>query len=176
MFIEGLDKTDNMILTVLEKNARASYSEIGERVGISRVSVKKRIEALEMKGVIRGYKVLVNADKATEGRHFFLDIITETETFERTAQILNDYAIIRKIYAVTGESRLHAEGFALSNTRYEMFLRSMKRQLTGIKAFTVQDALYTIKDTDGGIFYESSKSDSNRQDKEGTLQINKSST
>lgn len=170
MFVEGLDKTDNMILTELEKNARASYSEIGEKVGISRVSVKKRIEALEIKGVIRGYKVLVEAEKATEGRRFFLDIITEPETFERTAQILNDYAIIRKIYAVTGESRIHAEGFALSNTRYEMFLKSMKRQLVGIKAFTLQDVIYTIKDTNGGIFYENSKSDSRGQDKEGTLQ------
>lgn len=36
MFIDGLDEYDNKILAVLEKNARQSYSEIGEQVGLSR--------------------------------------------------------------------------------------------------------------------------------------------
>lgn len=169
MYIEGLDQIDNKILTELEKNARASYSEIGERVELTRVSVKKRMEAMENKGVIRGYKVIVDDTKASEGRLFFIDIETEPETFEDTAEILASYGIIRKIYAVTGECRLRVEGYALSNMRYEMFMKSMKRQLEGIRLFSVQDVLYTIKDPDGGIHYERNKKQSDSKGREGNL-------
>lgn len=38
---EGLDKLDIAILNILKDNARMSYSEIGEKVGVTRVAVKK---------------------------------------------------------------------------------------------------------------------------------------
>ena len=46
MHIEGLDELDNKILETIKDNARLSYSEIGERVGVSRVCVKNRMAAL----------------------------------------------------------------------------------------------------------------------------------
>ena len=50
MQIDGLDELDNNILSVIKKNARLSYSEIGERVGVSRVCVKNRMAVMEQKG------------------------------------------------------------------------------------------------------------------------------
>ena len=41
MYIEGLDELDNKIIEVVKENARLTYSEIGEKVGVSRISVKK---------------------------------------------------------------------------------------------------------------------------------------
>ena len=63
MFLNGLDELDQKIVDLLIKNARMSYSEIGEQVGISRVAVKSRISALEEKGVIEGYTTIVNPQK-----------------------------------------------------------------------------------------------------------------
>lgn len=54
---------------------------------------------------------------------------------------------------MTGECRFKAEGFASSNMKYEMFMRSVKRHLEGVKSITIQDAQYTIKDIDGGVDY-----------------------
>ena len=39
MFLEGLDALDQKIVQLLIENARLSYSDIGEKVGISRVAV-----------------------------------------------------------------------------------------------------------------------------------------
>ena len=50
MHIEGLDQLDNKILEIIKNNARLTYKEIGEQVGISRVSVKTRMDALQEKG------------------------------------------------------------------------------------------------------------------------------
>lgn len=153
MHIDGLDEFDNKILSVLEKNARLSYSEIGEQVGLSRVSVKNRMDILEEKGIIQGYVAVINPTGLPEGRRFFMDIITEPDKFEEVVDNVAKYDIIRKVYAVTGECRFKAEGFASSNMKYEMFMRSVKRHLEGVKSITIQDAQYTIKDIDGGVDY-----------------------
>ena len=52
MQIEGLDEIDNRILSVIRDNARLSYKDIGEQVGISRVSVKTRMDTMQEKGIM----------------------------------------------------------------------------------------------------------------------------
>ena len=47
MFLDGLDDLDQKIIRCLIQNARMPYSEIGQQVGISRVAVKMRVQALE---------------------------------------------------------------------------------------------------------------------------------
>lgn len=47
MYLNGLDSLDREIVRLLIENARISYSDIGEKIGISRVAVKARIQALE---------------------------------------------------------------------------------------------------------------------------------
>ena len=56
-----IDETDRRILAELQKNARASYTEIGELVGLTRPAVRERIRRLEDDGVIMGYAALVDA-------------------------------------------------------------------------------------------------------------------
>ena len=55
MFLDGLNELDQKILSLLIENARLSYSEIGERVGLSRVAVKARIQGMEESGIIEEY-------------------------------------------------------------------------------------------------------------------------
>ena len=52
MYLDGLDELDQKIIRLLIKNARISYSDIGEETGISRVAVKARIQALEKRGAV----------------------------------------------------------------------------------------------------------------------------
>ena len=59
MFLDGLDELDQKIVQLLIKNARISYSELGEQVGISRVAVKMRVQALEKRGIIEEYTTIV---------------------------------------------------------------------------------------------------------------------
>ena len=51
MFLEGLDALDQQIVHLLIKNARMSYSDIGQQVGLSRVAVKMRVQALEKRAL-----------------------------------------------------------------------------------------------------------------------------
>ena len=64
MQIAGLDDIDNRIIDLLLKNGRASYSEIGAAVGLSRTAAKNRIRALEASGIIRGYQAILDPQAA----------------------------------------------------------------------------------------------------------------
>ncbi len=50
-----VDATDRRILRLLAHNARASYRDLGEAVGLSANAVTQRMRRMEQAGVIRGY-------------------------------------------------------------------------------------------------------------------------
>lgn len=55
-----MDKTDFEILKYLQKNARASLSEIGQKVNLSVSAVGERIKKLEASGVISRYVAILD--------------------------------------------------------------------------------------------------------------------
>lgn len=54
-----LDALDERIIAALVDDARASYAEIGEQVGLSAPAVKRRVDRLRAAGVITGYSARV---------------------------------------------------------------------------------------------------------------------
>lgn len=61
-----LDETDLKILEILQGDARTTNTAIAQVVGLSAPSVLERIRKLEAKGVIKGYRAIV--DGAALGR------------------------------------------------------------------------------------------------------------
>ena len=57
-----MDKTDERILDLLKSNARMSYQELGDAIGMTRVAAKKRVQKLEREGIIRGYNTYIVRD------------------------------------------------------------------------------------------------------------------
>jgi len=58
-----LDSLSRSILKALQENARASFAEIGRKVGLSAPAVADRVQKLEAANIIRGYHVDINPDK-----------------------------------------------------------------------------------------------------------------
>ena len=107
MFLEGLDELDQRIVRLLIENARMSYSDIGQQVGISRVAVKARIQALEQRGIIEEYTTIINPQKISGAVSCYFEIETQPDSFGKVVEILNDNETITQIYRVTGKNRLH---------------------------------------------------------------------
>ena len=58
-----LDETGWHILEALQENARLSFSELGQRVGLSSPAVAERVRRMEDAGIITGYRAEVNTSK-----------------------------------------------------------------------------------------------------------------
>lgn len=58
-----LDKTGWKLLNELQKNARVSYTELGQKVGLTSPAVTDRIRRMEEAGIITGYHAKVDLTK-----------------------------------------------------------------------------------------------------------------
>ncbi|MGB9376432.1 MAG: winged helix-turn-helix transcriptional regulator [Mycobacteriales bacterium] len=57
-----MEDTDRLIVQALTEDGRLSYTDLAERVGLSVSAVHQRVRRLEQRGVIRGYRVDLDAD------------------------------------------------------------------------------------------------------------------
>ena len=61
--VSQLDATDGVILDMLEKDGRATLSHLSEATGLSVSAVQSRVQKLERRGVIRGYKAVIDDER-----------------------------------------------------------------------------------------------------------------
>lgn len=57
-----MDETDHRLLTELRRDGRAALSDLAARLGVSRATVRSRIERLADKGEIVGFTVVTRGD------------------------------------------------------------------------------------------------------------------
>lgn len=57
-----MDKTDQRLIAALRQNARKSLSELSAELGLSRTTVRTRMERLSMAGDVLGYTVVLKGD------------------------------------------------------------------------------------------------------------------
>ncbi|GAB89895.1 Lrp/AsnC family transcriptional regulator [Gordonia rhizosphera] len=55
-----LDDLDQKVLACLARDARATYAQIGDEVGLSAPAVKRRVDRLLDDGVIRGFTTVID--------------------------------------------------------------------------------------------------------------------
>ena len=149
MFLDGLDELDQKILQLLIHNARISYSEIGKQIGLSRVAVKMRVNALEEKGIIEEYTTIINPQKISGAVSCYFDIETLPDQLMNVAQILKQNETITQIYRVTSKSRLHVHAVAASAQEMETLITQTMDTLPGVKECTCNMILSRIKDIKG---------------------------
>ena len=149
MFLEGLDALDQKIVQLLIKNARISYSDIGQEVGISRVAVNARIQALEQRGIIEEYTTIINPQKISGAVSCYFEIETLPDTLAEVTEILKQNEIITQVYRVTGKNKLHVHAVAASSEEMEKLIREVIDPLPGVVSCGCNIILSRIKDIKG---------------------------
>ncbi len=57
-----MESTDQKILGLLARDGRMSYTDIGRETGLSTSAAQQRVRRLEQRGVITGYRAIVNPE------------------------------------------------------------------------------------------------------------------
>ena len=153
MYLSSLDKIDNTILNLLLNDARMSYSDIGIQVGLSRTAVKNRVVALENKGIINGYRAIINPQESTEMMTFIVNIETNPEHFDSAKQALSEADEVITLIQTTGRNS-HLTAICVSEDVKIMrdFVNHIYRTVDGILSINAHTVLDVIK---GSIILES---------------------
>lgn len=98
-----LDKTGKQLLSLLQKDARLSYSELGRQVGLSVTAVIDRIRRLEDAGLITGYHVELNREKLDLSVMAFVRLQTTPERYTAVLTLIETMPAVLECHHVTGE-------------------------------------------------------------------------
>ena len=166
-----MDEKDKQILNMIKGDARKSYQEIGDALGISRVAAKKRIAKLEEAGIIRQYNTYIKRDDEIT---MLIDIITTPEGFERVLEYVATRTVyVHQIYTTLKEYHIHLVAVSDSLEQINYMAKIIKKAcIDDIVEYHARQVREIIKDVYGGIEYERrSESDTvtdNRADNRGS--------
>ena len=144
--IHDLDEVDRKILTLLSENSRMSYVDIGEEVGLSRVAVKNRVLALEERGVIEKYTVIINPQKISRTISAYFEIAINPASYDDVVGLLMRNHYITKVYQVTGSSKFHVHAILNNEEEMDDLLKNVIYKLPGLQDIYVNVILTRIKD------------------------------
>ena len=146
-----IDEINKEILRLLRDNGRMSFTEIGEKVGMTRVGVKKRVKQLEELGIIRGYKAVIHREDNVK---MYMEITTVEEDAEDVLAYLDRTGYVTELYIMTGKNRIHATAVApdISELKYlaKMLVKTFPDTIKHVECRAVKEV---IKDAFGGVDY-----------------------
>jgi DNA-binding Lrp family transcriptional regulator len=100
-----LDDIDRQIVAQLLKDGRASYAQIGDRVGLSAPAVKRRVDRLRHDGVINGYAAVVDPAALGWTTEAFIEIFcTGATSPEEIYASVRPHPEVVAAYTVTGDA------------------------------------------------------------------------
>ncbi len=96
-----VDDIDEKILNLLEENARMSYVEIGNSVGLSEGAVRNRIQSLVTDGVIKKFTIEKSTSHGVRALTM-LSVSPSIPTYE-VSKMVSELDGVERLYEVTGE-------------------------------------------------------------------------
>lgn len=98
-----MDELDKLILHELQRDGRASISDIAKRLKRPRTTIGERITRLEREGVIKGYKAIIDPSKL--GYRFLAFVMLKVRRGATLEGRSNQEALAQRILADTRKAR-----------------------------------------------------------------------
>ncbi len=104
-----MDEIDTKLTALLRHNGRQSISALATELGVSRATVRARIERLERSGTILGYTVILKSDAIEQPVRGIVMIAVEWVAADRVVRSLAGFAEIAAIHTTNGRWDLVVE-------------------------------------------------------------------
>ncbi|MCQ0092763.1 Lrp/AsnC family transcriptional regulator [Roseovarius sp. M141] len=97
-----MDETDQALISALRHDARASLSDLAATLGVSRTTVRSRIERLGRSGEIVGFTVVLKGDAARDPVRGLMMLGIEGRGTDRILRQLNGLSAVRASHTTNG--------------------------------------------------------------------------
>lgn len=144
-----MDVIDKKILSLLQTDASLSIAEIGQRVGLSSTPCWKRMQRLEVEGVIEGRVAILNPEKLGLGVTVFVSIETgdhSEEWLQRFAEAVSAMPEVLEFYRMAGDVDYMLRVVVPDIQGYDAFYRRLIAAIP-LKNVTSRFAMERIKST-----------------------------
>lgn len=104
-----LDEADQRLIAELRRDGRAALSDLAERLGLSRATVRSRMERLAAKGEIAGFTVVTRSDVSEQPVRGLMMIGIEGRGGEKVMARLAGIPAVLAVHSTNGKWDLIAE-------------------------------------------------------------------
>jgi DNA-binding Lrp family transcriptional regulator len=124
-----LDETDRKVLEVLSRDGRASYAEIGLLVNLSATAVKRRVDRLRERGVVRGFTVVLDPASLEWRTEAFVEVYCRERTSpEEILAALRQFPEVVAAWTVTGDADALVHLRAADTGHLEAVIERIRRE------------------------------------------------
>lgn len=107
----ALDAVDRAILYHLQRNARKPITDIADAVNMADNTVRNRIQAMEDEGVIKGYSVDIDYDRADVQHYYVFVCSARVSERERLVDEARQFpAVVEVLTLMTGSKNVYVLG------------------------------------------------------------------
>jgi Lrp/AsnC family leucine-responsive transcriptional regulator len=124
-----LDEKDRKIIELLDQDARLTYADIGDRVGLAPSSVHDRIRKLERRGAIAGYRAEISLEAAGLPITAFVSIALNPTSPTNIPARVAEIALVESCYSVAGDNSYVLVVRAPSTRALEEVLDALRAKL-----------------------------------------------
>lgn len=126
-----LDGLDEKLLTLLERNARASVANIAAHIGVSRATIKARIDRLQKRNIIEGFTIIKGMETRQNAVRAIVQIEIKGIYADKVALRLKKIDAVRELYNTNGRWDFIAQIEVLDLPSFDRVLRQI-RMIEGI--------------------------------------------
>ncbi|MCC8072521.1 MAG: Lrp/AsnC family transcriptional regulator [Clostridiales bacterium] len=150
------------LLSLIEKNPRLTDKEIAVSLGISEEEATKQIRMYEENGVIKGYRAMIDKDKAdTQSVTALIEIKVQPKFahgFDDIANRISQFEEVESVYLMSGGFDLCCMVSDKSFQEVAMFVANRLSPLDGVVSTATHFILKTYKEQ-GVLFTDIPKDD-----------------
>jgi DNA-binding Lrp family transcriptional regulator len=139
-----MDSTDQNLISALRENARTSLSGLAHRLGVSRTTVRSRIERLQQRGDVLGFTVVLKDDPVRDPVRGVMMIGIEGRGADRIVRQLTGLPELRAVHSTNGRWDVIAEIGTKSLEDFDHTLAKIRR-IEGITSSETSLLLATRK-------------------------------
>ncbi len=145
-----LDRTDRMILEILQKDGRIAISELASKINLSTTPCSERVKRLERDGVIMGYYARLSPELLERNLLVFLEIKLSAKSgdvFDQVARDLVEIPEVMECHLISGEFDYLVKARLKEMSAYRKLLGDLLKKLPSSASSHSYIVMEEVKET-----------------------------
>jgi Lrp/AsnC family transcriptional regulator for asnA, asnC and gidA len=128
-----VDKLDLKILKMLQENGRLPFTEIAEKLKLSESTIRKRVQALQKKEVIKKFTIEIDPSKIGINTVAIVGVDVDPTKLLEAAQKLCEIKEVRSVATSTGDHMIMTEIWTRDGRELTKLISKKIGKIEGVK-------------------------------------------
>ncbi|WP_043837793.1 Lrp/AsnC ligand binding domain-containing protein [Muricoccus aerilatus] len=146
--MQELDRTDRLMLAILQREGRITNLELSDRIGLSATATSERMRRLLKEGLVTGFGARLDPHRLGFGLLIFVEVLldkTTPDVFDRFSEAVNRSPEVLECHMVAGGFDYLVKTRVRDMAAYRDFLGKVLLGLPGVRETRTYAVMEEVK-------------------------------